>query len=122
MSVQAATRTVPQQLRAVQVTPENSAAIHALFAAITPKYSTNTQNDAAFADQGGTRITIRRAEYPDQFAYAGDWILVYDADFNPSTYEWTVSDSTTVEVWGVSAGLPGTADDFAATFTLGRSR
>lgn len=118
MSVQSATPKTPQQLRAVQVGPENSAAIYSLFASITPKYRTTTQNDAAFAAQGGTRITISRDGYPDQFAYTGDWLLIYDADFNAATYQWTVSDSSTVEVWGQSAGLPGTADQFTAAFDL----
>ena len=117
MAVTTATRTVPQQLRAVQMTPGNAAAIYALLPLLTPKYSTTTQVDAMFAPQGGTRITISRAEYPDQFAYPGDWILVTDADYQNGV--WTVASTTEIQVWGISAGLPGTATDFTNKFTLG---
>jgi hypothetical protein len=121
MTVQIATRTVPQQIRAVQATLANAGVILALQATITPKYRFTTQVDAVFADQGGIRITIERDEYPTQFAYQGDYIVVYDADFqvdNTGAPVWTVSTGTEVQVWGVSAGLPGTATDFTTKYTL----
>jgi hypothetical protein len=31
---------------------------------------------------------------------------------------WMVSTGTEVQVWGVSAGLPGTATDFTSKYTL----
>jgi hypothetical protein len=31
---------------------------------------------------------------------------------------WTTSSATDVQVWGVSAGLPGTAADFTSKYTL----
>src|SRR6516164_2785710 len=79
--VQIATRSLPQLIRAVQVTAANAGVLFALQGAVLPKYRFTTQVNTAFADQGGARITIERDEYPDQFAYAGDWIVVYDVDF-----------------------------------------
>jgi hypothetical protein len=120
MAVQSVIRTAPQQIRAVQVSNANSAAINALFDAVNAKYRTTTQKDAVFAEQGGTRITVQRDQYPDQFAYAGDWIVVYDADHTVDDNGedvWTTSDKTEIQIWGIAAGLPGTADDFAVTFT-----
>jgi hypothetical protein len=122
MTVQVATRTVSQQIRAVQVTPANAGVIFSLQGAVLPKYRFTTQVDAVFSAQGGTRIMIDRDEYPTQFAYQGDWIVVYDADFQvdgTGTPVWTVSPHTEVQVWGVSTGLPGTAADFTSKFTLG---
>src|SRR6516164_7119372 len=122
MTVQVATRIVPQQIRSVQVTPANAGVIFALQGAVLSKYRFTTQVDAVFAAQGGTRITIERDEYPTQFAYADDWIVVYDADFQvdgTGAPVWTVAPDTEVQVWGVSAGLPGTAADFTSKFTLG---
>jgi hypothetical protein len=117
MTVQVATRTVPQQIRAVQVTPDNAGVIFALQGAVVPKYRFTTQVDAVFAGQGGTRIMIDRDEYPTQFAYQSDWIVVYDADFVDGV--WTTSTDTEIQVWGISAGLAGTADDFTNKFTVG---
>ena len=116
MTVQIATRTVPQQIRAVQVSSDNAGIIFALQGSVLPKYRFTTQVDAVFAAQGGTRITIERDEYPTQFAYQGDYIVVYDADYVDGV--WTTSSATEVHVWGVSAGLPGTADDFTSKYTL----
>jgi hypothetical protein len=121
MTVQVATRTVPQQIRAVQVTPANAGVIFALQGSVLPKYRFTTQVDVVFAAQGGTRITIDRDGYPTQFAYQGDYIVVYDADFrvdNTGAPVWMVSTGTEVQVWGVSAGLPGTATDFTSKYTL----
>ena len=121
MTVQVATRTVSQQIRAVQATLTNAGVILALQATITPKYRFTTKVDAVFADQGGIRIMIERDEYPTQFAYQGDYIVVYDADFrvdNTGAPVWMVSTGTEVQVWGVSAGLPGTATDFTSKYTL----
>jgi hypothetical protein len=116
MTVQTVVRTAPQQLRAVYMNAEDSSAINALLDAIGEKYSSTTQKGTAFAAQGGTRITISREGYPDQFAYPGDWLLVIDADFADGV--WTVSADTEVQVWGVSTGLPGTAVDFTSKYTL----
>lgn len=118
MGVQTATRAQPQQIRAVQVAKDNYAPIYSLFDAVTDRYCCTTESNVAYADQGGTRYTIARGGYPSQFAYPGDWLLVYGADYNATTNEWTVSAATTIEVWGISAGLPGTAEDFTATFTV----
>ena len=107
---------MPQQLRAAYMNAENAAAINALLDAVHEKYASTTQKGMAFAAQGGTRITISREGYPDQFAYPGDWLLVIDADFAGGA--WTVSADTEIEVWGVSAGLPGTAADFTSKYTL----
>jgi hypothetical protein len=121
MTVQIATRTVPQQIRSVLVTPVNAGVIFALQGSVLPKYRFTTQVDAAFATQGGTRIMIERDGYPTQFAYQGDYIVVYDAGFQvdgTGAPVWTVSTGTEVQVWGVSAGLPGTATDFTSKYTL----
>ena len=117
MTVLAVTRTVPQKIRAVQVTPANVGTIYALQATVLAKYRFKTQVDAVFSEQGGTRITIEQDEYPTQFAYTNDWIVVYDADY--ANGAWTTESDTVVEVWGISAGLPGTADDFLSKFTQG---
>ena len=121
MTVQVVTRTAAQQIRAVMVAPANAGVIFALQSAVLPKYRFTTQVDAVFAEQGGTRITIERDEHPTQFAYVDDWIVVYDADFSVETGTpvWTTQPDTEVQVWGVSAGLPGTAADFISKFTLG---
>jgi hypothetical protein len=95
---------------------ENSAAINALLDAVGAKYRSTTHKGMALAAQGGTRITISRDEYPDQFAYPGDYIVVYDADYVDGV--WITSSDTEVHVWGVSAGLPGTAVDFTSKYTL----
>ena len=117
MTVQVATQTTPQQIRSVLVTPANAGVIFALQGSVLPKYRFTTQVDAAFASQGGTRITIERDEYPTQFAYQGDYIVVYDADYQNGV--WTVASTTDIQVWGISAGLAGTATDFTNKFTLG---
>jgi hypothetical protein len=101
---------------AVQVIPDNSAAIFALMPAVLPTYRFTTQVDAAYAAQGGTRITISRDGYPDQFVYPGEWILVIDAVYANGV--WTVQPDTRIQAWGQSAGLAGTVSDFANTFTL----
>ena len=116
MTVQVATRTTPQQIRSVLVTPTNAGVIFALQGSVLPKYRFTTQVDAVFAAQGGTRITIERDGYPTQFAYQNDYIVVYDADYVNGV--WTTSSVTEVQVWGVSAGLPGTAADFTSKYTL----
>jgi hypothetical protein len=59
---------------------------------------------------------IERDEYPTQFAYQGDYIVVYDADYADGV--WTTQPDTEIRVWGISTGLPGTADDFIDKFTL----
>src|SRR6516165_7691463 len=121
MTVQVATRTVPQQIRSILITPANAGVIFALKGSFAlpgsvPKYRFTTQVDAVFAEQGGTRITISRDEYPNQFAYPGDYIVVYDADYVDGV--WITSSDTEIHVWGVSAGLPGTAADFTSKYTL----
>lgn len=113
-----------QQLAAVQMTMDNSGQISALLAAVsqprsddTPGivYDTMTQDGAAFAEQGGRRITFKRADFPDQFAYQGDWILVTDATHSNDT-GWVLAETSEVFVYGISTGLAGTADDFTNIF------
>lgn len=117
MGVLQVARTNPQNLAAVQMSMANSGQIAALLAAVSLNgYDTTSQTGAAFAAQGGWRVTFKRADHPDQFAYPGDWILVTDATHSEQD-GWTLAATSDVFVYGISAGLAGTADDFTNTFT-----
>jgi hypothetical protein len=117
MGVLQVVRINPQALAAVQMSMANSGQIAALLATVSPNgYDTMSQTGAAFAQQGGWRVTFKRADHPDQFAYPGDWILVTDATHTDND-GWTLAPTSEVFVYGVSTGLAGTADDFTNTFT-----
>lgn len=116
MPVLQVTRVNPQQLAAVQMSMGNSGQIADLLAKVAARgYNTESLTGAAFVEQGGWRIKFSRADHPDQFAYPGDWILVTDATCDEDG--WTLAETSEVFVYGISAGLAGTADDFLATFT-----
>ena len=112
----------PQNLAAVQVSMANAAPIAELLAKLGSEdspgvcYGTQSQTGSEFAAQGGWRITLTRPNYPKQFAYPGDWILVTDATHNNED-GWQLTDTSQAFIYGVSLGLAGTADDFTATFT-----
>jgi hypothetical protein len=57
-------------------------------------------------DDGGIRAVLP----------PGDWILVTDATYSDDT-GWVLATTSEVFVYGISAGLAGTADDFTDTFT-----
>jgi len=116
MGVQAVQRINPQNLAAVQVSLADSDKIANLLAKLSARgYETESVTGAKWSDQGGWRIAFKRADYPDQFAYPGDWILVTDATYDGDG-GWTLAASSTVVVYGISTGLAGTADDFTNTF------
>ena len=112
-------RITPQSLQAIQVSTAAAPEIVGLFAALVPLGYTCT-SDTGLAYRGGWRLTIRRPEYPDQFAYPGEYVLITDAshttDPNTGEVKWTVSPLTQVTVYGVSAGQPS-VEDFIATYT-----
>lgn len=117
MGVLQVARINPQQLAAVQMSMANSGQIADLLAKVSLNgYNTTSQTGAAFAAQGGWRITFTRDSFPDQFAYLGDWILATDATYTDST-GWTLAATSEISVYGISAGLAGTATDFTNTFT-----
>src|SRR5258707_4727776 len=83
MGVLQVARINPQSLAAVQMSMANSGQIAGLLAKVAARgYNTESLTGAAFAEQGGWRITFKRADHPDQFAYPGDWILVTDATYS----------------------------------------
>lgn len=125
MAVLQVERINPQQFAAVQVSMENAGQIEELRAnaELHKRYVSENLRGTEFAAQGGQRIKFSRKDYPDQFAYPGDWILVTDATYNyfdPNVERelgWQLTATSEVFVYGISTGLAGTADDFAATFT-----
>jgi hypothetical protein len=117
MGVLQVARINPQALAAVQMSMADSGQIADLLAKVAPNgYNTTSQTGAAFASQGGWRITFTRDSFPDQIAYPGDWILVTDATHADDT-GWVLASTSEVFVYGISTGLAGTADDFTNTFT-----
>jgi hypothetical protein len=129
MGVLQVTRINPQPLATVQVSMADSDKIADLLAKVSktplPGYNTESNTGAAYAAQGGWRIAFKRDDYPSQMAYPSDWILVTDATYstdpNPDApgevIGWVLADTSEVFVYGISAGLAGTADDFVNTFT-----
>lgn len=114
----------PQDLVAVPVSMEDSGQVAELLAKISvPRdgdassivYETQSQTGAQFLPQGGWRIKFSRTDYPAQFAFPGDWILVANATHSDQN-GWQLRPESEVFVYGVSLGLAGTADDFTATF------
>lgn len=119
MTVLQVTRINPQNLAAVQVSmgPNGQIAgqVAALLAAITENgYETESLTGPQYP--GGWRIKLMYGDDADQFAYPGDWILVTDATYTDED-GWTVQSTSRATVYGVSAGLVGTASDFVSTFT-----
>jgi hypothetical protein len=126
MGVSQDTRINPQNLAAVLVSFADADKIADLLRKVPLHgYSTESLTGAQFADQGGWRIAFKRDDYPTQFAYPADWILVTDATYNSApnpdapgeVIGWTLAPTSEVFVYGISAGLAGTADDFTNTFT-----
>jgi hypothetical protein len=117
MSITAVTRTHPQSLIAVPVSIDTVGPISALFMQLHDYgYSTASATGGDFP--GGWRLIISQTSgAADQVVYFGDWIVVADAAYDPST-GWTVSSVTQVSCYGVSTELAGTAEDFANTFTV----
>ena len=111
-------RITPQTLSAILIEidthGQTQGVVSALFAALIPNgYTTQSQTGPEYPGQ--SRLTISHAG-SDQFAYPGDWLLVTDAEY--SVQGWEVAPTTNVVVYGISAGLAGTAVDFVNTYTV----
>jgi hypothetical protein len=114
------TRIVPQASQAIQMelgpNGQTAGLIAALLAELMAIAGYQTESLTGPQYPGGWRIKLSRANDADQFAYQGDWIMASDVDYN-DTDGWQVQTVSRAYVYGVSAGLPGTAVDFVNMFT-----
>ena len=114
------TRIVPQASQAIQMAlgPNGQTAglIAALLAELMAIAGYQTESLTGPQYPGGWRIKLSRANDADQFAYQDDWILATDAVYSDID-GWEVQSVSRAHVYGVSAGLPGTAVDFVNMFT-----
>jgi len=114
------TRIVPQASQAIQVAlgPNGQTAglIAALLAELMAIAGYQTESLTGPQYPGGWRIKLSRANDADQFAYQGDWIMATDVGYSDID-GWQVRSVSRAYIYGVSAGLPGTAVDFVDMFT-----
>jgi hypothetical protein len=114
------TRIVPQATQAIQVAlgPNGQTAglIAALLAELMAIAGYQTESLTGPQYPGGWRIKLSRANDADQFAYQADWIMATDVGYDDID-GWEVQSVSRAYVYGVSAGLPGTAVDFVNIFT-----
>jgi hypothetical protein len=66
--------------------------------------------------EGGWRIKIMRGDDPELVAFTGDWIVVTDAVYSDAN-GWQLQKTSRVHIYGVSAGMAGTAVDFVNAFS-----
>jgi hypothetical protein len=113
-------RITPETLQAVQVAMGDNGQIAGVIAALIAEltqigYQTESLTGPEYI--GGWRIKLTYAGEVDQFAYPNDWILVTDAAYT-DTDGWVLQDTSRAYIYGISAGLPGTAVDFVNTYTV----
>jgi hypothetical protein len=111
-------RITPETLQAVQVAMGDNGQIAGVIAALIAEltqigYQTESLTGPEYI--GGWRIKLTYATEIDQFAYPTDWILVTDATYS-DTVGWTLQPTSRAHVYGISAGLMGTAVDFVNTY------
>lgn len=77
-------------------------------------YTTENKTDPIF--NGGWQVTIKRGDDSELIAYTGDWIVVTDATYD-DTNGWRLQKTSRVHIYGISAGMSGTAVDFVNAFS-----
>jgi hypothetical protein len=121
MTVIQVERTAPQDIVGIQITDDTVPAILKLSRALSEhNFRFEFGNVTEFDGIG--RLTIRRADFADQFAYDGDWLKVSNAvavkdEKTGLVKEWQVSAITSVTVYGGGPAHPFNVEDFSATFT-----
>ena len=120
MTVITVARIDPTTYVGIEVTATSLADIISLGRALR-EYKYRFELDCAAEFEGIGRLTIRRADFSDQFAYDGDWLKISNAYFAKDentglVKEWYVSSTTSVTLYGGGPAQPFNREDFAAEF------